>query len=79
MNYNDLVPVYSVSNDAEAEIIKNQLEAEGIRSFVDGAQQAGLAGLGTLEVKVLVAAQDADRARRVLKEQGRELAPEDEG
>ena len=45
MNSQDLVTVYTVANSVQAEIIKNALQAEGIRCFVDGINQAAEAGL----------------------------------
>jgi hypothetical protein len=49
-----------------AELIRNELEAEGIRCEVSGENQGGLAGV--LKVDVLVRARDADRARSFIEQ-----------
>ena len=67
MDIHEPVRVYSAANPVEAEIIRNYLESEGIRSFVDGLNQAGEAGLTAFEIGVLVPAGDADRARRLIE------------
>jgi hypothetical protein len=76
MEHDELVPVYVVSNPAQAELIKNQLNDEGIRCFISGENQAGLVGLMGLEIRIFVAAEDADRAARVLQTRGKDLSPE---
>jgi hypothetical protein len=63
----ELVAVYTVSNPVEAEIIKNALLAEGIKSFVDGELQAAESGLTGLPVRINVAAADARRAREFIE------------
>ena len=45
MESQDLVTIYTVGNPIQAEIIKNALQAEGIRCFIDGENQAAEAGL----------------------------------
>jgi hypothetical protein len=67
MDYTDLVTVYTVANPIEAEVIKNALQAEGIRCFLEGIEQAGIIGLMALEIKVEVPAGDADRASRLIE------------
>jgi hypothetical protein len=62
----DLVAVYSVSKPTEAEIIKNFLASEGIRSFIEDEGQAGLQGITGIEIKILVPAAHADRARKLI-------------
>lgn len=68
MDTNDLVTVYTVSNPVEAEIIRNAIQAEGIRCFLDGAQQAADVGLLVFEIGVMVPAEDADRARKLIEQ-----------
>ncbi len=68
MDIKDLVTVYTLADPVKAEIIKNALHAEGIRCFLEGANQAGEAGLMMFEIKVQVPAKDADRARKILRE-----------
>jgi Putative prokaryotic signal transducing protein len=64
---NDLVTVYMASNDIEAEIIKNALQGEGIKCFVEGRLQAAESGLAGIPVRIECAAQDADRARKFIE------------
>jgi len=63
----ELVAVYTVSNQVEAEIIKNALNSEGIKCFIEGGMQAGESGLTGLPVRIEVPAPDADRARKFLQ------------
>jgi hypothetical protein len=72
----DLVPVYTVKNANQAEIIKNFLESEGIFCSIEGEGQVGLAGI--LDIKLLVRADDADQARELIMQQEQE-AEESEG
>ena len=41
----ELVTVFTATNEVEATIVKNALTAEGIRTVVEGARQAGEVGL----------------------------------
>ena len=66
MDAQDLVTVYTCTNANTAEIIRNALEAEGITAHIDGENQAGLAGI--LEMRIMVKAADAERARGYLEE-----------
>jgi hypothetical protein len=59
------VDVYATFNPAEAEIIRNMLDAEGIEADVAGETQGGFPG-ATPEVTVMVRADDADRARKLI-------------
>ena len=61
----ELVVVFTGTTPGEAELIHNLLEAEGIRSEVGGENQAGLSGV-LYEVQVLVKAEDADRAEKLI-------------
>jgi hypothetical protein len=60
----DLVTVYTIKNAANAEIIKNALEAEGIPCRLDNESQAGLTGI--FDIAVLVRAADEARARDLI-------------
>jgi hypothetical protein len=62
------VEVYSTNNSNEAEIIRAALAGEGIPSQVTGENQAGLAGLDTLPISIMVRASDYDRAREFIDE-----------
>jgi hypothetical protein len=61
---NEPVTIYTLNDCYEAEIIKTALESEGIRCELDGERQAGLAEV--LPIGVIVRAQDADRARKII-------------
>jgi hypothetical protein len=65
MDFDELVPVYSVKEAVEAEIVKNALHAEGIRASIENENQAGLTGI--FDIRILVPAVDHDRARRILE------------
>jgi putative signal transducing protein len=65
---NDPVVLQTTTNLAEAEILKNALEAEGIKCELEGENQASFTGV--LGVRVLVRAWDEERARKVLAEHG---------
>ena len=70
MSDDQLTPVYASSDVNQAEIIKQALLHEGIRCELDGEHQAGLTGI--MQVKVLVHAVDADRARQLIEHHGSE-------
>ncbi len=64
MNADELVTVYSDKDVTRAEIVKNFLEADGIRAFLAGVNQGALSGI--VDVLVQVAAADAERAEEVI-------------
>lgn len=66
MDIHDLVTVYTVTNPVEAEVIKNALQDEGMRCFLEGSTQAGEVGIGAFEIKIQVPAGDADRAGKFI-------------
>jgi len=66
MEHDDLVTVYTLNDSVKAEIIRNYLESEGIKCRLDDQNQAGFAGI--FEVGVLVRAEDADRATKLIHE-----------
>ena len=63
MDANELVPVYSTNDANDAEILRGALHAEGIKCEIDGEGQAGFTGLGIMEIKVLVRAEDFDQVK----------------
>jgi hypothetical protein len=63
------VTIYRLSDPLKAEVIRNALEAQGIRCFLDGINQAAHAGLGAFEIKVQVHEQDRARAQEFLETQ----------
>ena len=67
MKPDDLLEVYSTDDPNEAEVICNALHAEGMKCEIDGEHQAGLTGIRIMEVKLLVRAEDFDRARAFIE------------
>jgi hypothetical protein len=65
MDTSEPVEVYSTFSPAEAEIIKNMLEAEGIEADVTGGTQGAFTG-ATPEVTIMVHADAADEARKLI-------------
>jgi len=63
----DLLEVYSTSDANEAEVLRIALEDEGVECEIDGRSQGGFAGIGVMEVKLLVRASEFDRARAYLE------------
>jgi nucleotide-binding universal stress UspA family protein len=64
---NQLVTVCSMANPAEADVIRNALEAEQIPSFLEGAQQAGIVGVLGVPIRVQVRVGDFNRASKLIK------------
>jgi hypothetical protein len=60
-----VVPVYTVTDPSQAEMIRSLLHAEGIACEVSGENQAGFAGL--LNIEIMVRAEDADRALKIIR------------
>jgi putative signal transducing protein len=63
----DLTVVFTTNNANEAELLRTVLQSEGIKCEIDGENQAGLAGLDMMEIKLLVLSTDLDRAHAILK------------
>jgi hypothetical protein len=68
MDANEPVVVRTTNNFAEAEILKNLLESEGIKCDLDGENQGSFTGI--LDMRILVRALDEERARQVLASHG---------
>ena len=68
MDTNEPVAIRTTKSLAEAEILKNLLESEGIKCELDGENQGGF--VGALDVRLLVRAWDEERARQVLASHG---------
>jgi hypothetical protein len=68
MDANDLVTIHSATDYATAEIIKNFLEGEGIRCFLENENQGGFEGITGMAIHVQVAAGAADYATKLLKQ-----------
>ena len=62
-----LVPVALYHQPHEAHLARLQLEAEGLRSVLEGEHMSGLAWPPTSGVRVLVPAWQVEAARRVLR------------
>lgn len=65
MDADDLVTIYTMTDSNKAEIVKVALEGEGVRCELGGDGQAGFTGLW--EIDVMVRAEDADRARKIVE------------
>jgi hypothetical protein len=81
MDPDALVSVCTLTEPTRAELIRAELDAEGIDCVVSGDNQAGLAGV--LRIDVMVNARDADRAREFIADhEGRgddaDWGPDDE-
>jgi nucleotide-binding universal stress UspA family protein len=63
----DMITVCTAANAVDAEVIRNALNADGIRCFTEGMNQAGLAGISGIPVKINVRAVDADRASKLIR------------
>jgi len=60
-----IVPVFVTTDLAQAEIAKNKLIAEGIQCELERQTQGGFAGI--VNIRVLVRAEDFDRARTAIE------------
>jgi hypothetical protein len=69
----ELVEVYSSFSPAEADIIANMLQDEGIDAKASGEAQGSFTGV-TPEVTVMVHAGDADRARQLILDHQKKAA-----
>lgn len=63
---NEVVTIYKAKNSAEAFVIRNALEAEGIQCQVAETNDP-FAGLQMAEPDVMVHISDADRAREIIE------------
>ena len=73
MDATEPVEVYSTFSPAEAEIIANMLQAEGIEARAAGEAQGSFTGT-TPEVTIMVHAKDADRARKLILDHQKKAA-----
>ena len=76
MDANELIRVYTVNEPTHAELIRAELQSEGIACEVSGENQAGFAGVLTIEI--LVRAKDHDRAHAFIEEHEHRLKPKEE-
>ena len=68
MNLHEPVEVLSLSDPFKAEVIRDALEAEGIRCFLEGHNQAALPGINAVPIRVFVEAADFERAQQSIAE-----------
>lgn len=67
MDADDLLSVYSTSDANDAEILRAALHAEGIKCEITGESQGGFTGLGIMKIRLMVRAEDFDRAKSYLE------------
>jgi nucleotide-binding universal stress UspA family protein len=63
----ELATVCSVASPVEAEVIRLALQDQGIRAFVEGEMQAGIVGTMGIPVRIMVAADQAERAGKIVR------------
>ena len=64
----ELVTVYEAPNVAIARIVATDLEDDGIKYRLSDENQGGFPGLPQIgSVEIMVRAEDADRARRIIE------------
>ena len=73
----DLVTIASYSTSAAAMVARNYLASEGISAFVEGAVTGDILPIAG-EVKLQVAAEDAERAMQLVREAESRIAEEPE-
>jgi hypothetical protein len=69
-----IVPAYVTTDLAQAEIAKNKLIAEGIQCQLERQTQGGFAEI--VNIRVLVRAEDFDRARSAIEKRLEQLEGE---
>jgi hypothetical protein len=78
MDLHEAVVVHTVTNPVEANLIKNLLQTEGIRCALPGLEQGFSADFSPFEIRIMVEAASADRARRLIsshQERSRQQKP----
>jgi len=66
MDLHEPIEILSLSDPFKAAVIRDALEAEGIRSFLEGYNQAALPGINAVPIRVFVEAADAESARELI-------------
>lgn len=68
-NSNELISVYKVYDSIEAELIKGQLESEGISSFLKSDNAGGVLSHLTITsgIEIIVRKEDAERAYGIIQ------------
>ena len=67
MDADELLSVYTTNDPNDAEIIRSALHAEGMKCEIVGENQGGFTGLGIMRIKLMVRAEDYDRAKSHLE------------
>ncbi len=67
MQLHDPFVVFTTSDPIKADLIKNMLEAEGIRCVLEGHDQSFGPGFIAIDIKVMVEAGRADEARKLIE------------
>lgn len=68
MDFTDPYVVFTTSDPIKADLIKNMLEAEGIKCALEGHDQSFGPGFIAIDIKVLVEAGHADQARKLIQQ-----------
>jgi hypothetical protein len=66
MDINEPYVVFTTSDPIKADLIKNLLNAEGIKCVLEGHDQSFGPGFLPIDIKVLVEAGHADQARHLI-------------
>lgn len=67
MDIHDPLVIFKTSDPIKADLIKNLLNAEGIRCVLEGHDQSFGPGFLPIDIKVIVEAGSADMARHLIK------------
>ena len=68
MQHDDLVVVYTLHDPIVSEMIKNELQTEGIAVRLDGVNfSAAIPGNPMQEINILARAEQADQAAKIIK------------
>ena len=68
MEFHEPVVVFTTSDPIKADLIKNMLNAEGLKCALEGHDQSFGPGFMPIEIKVLVEAGHIDQARKLIEE-----------
>jgi hypothetical protein len=69
VNYVEMVEVFSTYNQGDIALVKSALDGEGIHYFFSGESTIMMIGAGSY-ARLLVKADEAERAREILQELG---------
>ncbi len=67
MDFDEPYVVFTTSDPIKADLIKNMLNAEGIKCALEGHDQSFGPGFIAIDIKVLVEAGHADQARKLIE------------